>query len=69
MLPLEKLLPNSSKKKRQEEITNLMYIPLVEWQWSFRDFKETPIPLLIELMNEWKNRKEKEQQEMNKKHK
>lgn len=55
-----KLLPKSTQNKKNHELDIILYLFMVEFGWSYEDFKNTPIPILFRLLQEHKRVKEME---------
>lgn len=47
---LNELLPQASNKKKKKSVDYLLYIILVEWKWSWEDFSNTPLPIVLSLL-------------------
>lgn len=63
-MSLHKLLPNSAKNKNKKSFDALLQIILVEWGWSYRDFQDTPVSVILVCLREWEAKKTKEQQRL-----
>ena len=59
-MDLSRILKNSANNKKGDNINNLLYVVLVEWGWSYEDFKKTPIPILQRLLKKHKSVIEKQ---------
>ncbi len=55
-----RLFPEAAKKKQEDKLDNILYIILVEWGWDYKTFQETPIPIIIRVLNKWNEIKKKE---------
>jgi len=66
-MDLNKILKNASVNKTEENFNVLLYIALVEWGWSWEQFKNTPIPIFQRCLNQHKKIKENEEKQLKKK--
>ena len=47
---LGKLLPNAHKNKLNISLNTLLYTVFVDWGWSYEQFCNTPIPIVMRLL-------------------
>lgn len=47
---LSRLFPNSSRRKKQDKLDDIMYLFMCEFGWSWEQFNSTPIPILMRLL-------------------
>lgn len=60
-MSLHRLLPNASKNIDEENLNNILYLCMAEWGWSWDDFRNTPLPVLLTLLKTH-NKVQKERQ-------
>ena len=63
---LSRLLPNAAKNVNEEKVNNILYLCLTEWGWSWDQFINTPIPVLMRLFKKHEE-VQKEQKKKSKK--
>lgn len=57
---LNKLLPNASRNKSENNYDSLLYLFLVDFGWTYDKFLVTPIPVIMRLLKQHKKVKEAE---------
>lgn len=67
MNSLAQLFPNASKKKQDDKLNDVLYIAMVDWGWSYKQFCETPIPIVMRLLKTHDKVKKAEQKAAKKK--
>lgn len=67
-MSLSRLLPKSAAKKSENKLDDALYLIMVDWGWSWRDIKETPLPIILRLFKAHERReKQKRKQQKRKK--
>lgn len=46
---LGNLFPNASKRKKDKQLNDILYLFMCEFGWSWEQFKSTPIPIIMRL--------------------
>lgn len=64
---LGKLFPKANQNNNEDKFNNLLYVVLVEWKWSYEDFRKTPIPVLFRLLKKHKEKIDEQNKQSKKK--
>lgn len=59
---LNNILPNAANRVSKTKHDAIIYIATVKWGWTWQQFLDTPIPVIMILLRQW----QKEQKELNK---
>lgn len=49
---IEQILQRATGNKAFQDFEMTMYVILVEWGWSYKEFQETPIPVIMMLLKQ-----------------
>ena len=47
---IENILKKAINNREFENFEHTLYVIMVEWGWSYEQFQETPIPVLMSLL-------------------
>lgn len=60
-MSLHRLLPNTTKRKNTDGFSYLLYIATTKWGWSYQQFVDTPLTVILSNLRHWvKEQKEKQ---------